>query len=239
MIGKEKNILPDYPRTEHLPYKANTSHGDLVSNMEDAGIVFQSNNVAVEEKIDGSSCGMCLYEGNPIIRNRSHILSKAFIQRRTAAKMQFASVFNWFYENMSKFEVVNEALGFSPGIYGEWMYATHGVSYNKLPALWIPYDVYDWQQNRFLPSKETRKVLTEAGFCMPKLIYSGKVKDYEQLAAYCKEKAEWSNEEREGIYIKVSDENRVTHRFKMVREGFVQGSKWDDSKITRNKLAHN
>jgi ATP-dependent RNA circularization protein (DNA/RNA ligase family) len=231
------NILPEYPRTKHLCYRPNAQKLDVIALEDECNIIFENENTFVEEKIDAANSGMCLYEGNPIIRNRSHILNKAFTQRRTAAKMQFASVFNWFYENMSKFEAANEALGFSPGIYGEWMYACHGLQYNKLPSLWIPYDVYDWQQNRFLPSKETRKVLTDAGFSMPKLIHSGKIESYDQIAAFCKEKAEWSNEEREGIYIKVSDENKITHRFKMVRSGFVQGSKWDDNKITRNKLA--
>src|SRR4051812_32462722 len=105
---RESDILPDFPRTQHLPHKANTGKGDTVASEKESRIIFTSDLVAVEEKIDGANTGMCLYEGNPIIRNRNHILNKAFTQRRTAAKMQFASIFNWFYANMDKFAILNE-----------------------------------------------------------------------------------------------------------------------------------
>jgi RNA ligase len=233
--GKESEMLPDYPRTPYLPYKAEGK--DFIVSEKDAAIIFSSENNTIEDKIDGANTGMLLFEGHPIIRNRNHLLNKAFIQRKTASKMQFASIFGWAYENLDKFDAINEKLGFPASIYGEWMYAAHGIEYNKLPALWIPYDIYDWQEKKFLPSILTRQILTEVGFHPPTLIYSGKINNYEQLETFCKENSPWSKDGvREGIYIKTNDATRIVFRAKMVREGFVQGEKWSDTSITRNKV---
>jgi ATP-dependent RNA circularization protein (DNA/RNA ligase family) len=230
-------VMPDFPRTQHLPYKPNTATGDKIASVKEAAILFNTDKVVVEEKIDGANTGMCLFEGNAIIRNRNHILSKAFTQRKTAAKMQFASIFNWFYENMDKFQTLNDTLGFDAAVYGEWMYAVHGLQYTNLPSIWMPYDIYDWQKQLFLPSNIVRDTLEHVGFKVPTLLHKGKVESYEQLDKIAHGMSEFApNEKREGIYVKVYDNDRVIERFKMVREGFVQGSKWSDDKITRNKI---
>lgn len=231
---RESDIIPDFPRTRHLPHKANTAKGDTIASKADCNAVFMSDLVTVEEKIDGANTGMCLFKGNPIIRNRNHILNKAFTQRKTAAKMQFASIHNWFYANMDKFEALNELLGFEAAVYGEWMFAVHGIQYTKLPEVWIPYDIFDWQAGKFVDTAHVRAALKEVGFWTPPLLYSGKVESWEQLEALCNQKSEWSDEVREGIYVKVSSDRWVTDRFKMVRVGFSQGAKWSDDRITRN-----
>jgi hypothetical protein len=233
---RESDIIPDFPRTRHLPHKANTAKGDTVASEKECKIIFQSELVAVEEKIDGANTGMCLYEGNPIIRNRNHILNKAFTQRKTAAKMQFASIHNWFYANMEKFQALNELLGFDAAVYGEWMFAVHGIQYTKLPELWIPYDIYDWQHQKFIDTTHVRSALTTAGFWTPPLLHAGKVESWEQLEALCNQNSEWADGLREGVYVKVSDTRWVTERFKMVRNGFAQGGLWSDDRITRNKV---
>jgi hypothetical protein len=235
-MPKESDILPDFPRTRHLPHKANTAKGDTIASEKECAMIFTSELVAVEEKIDGANTGMCLYEGNPIIRNRNHILNKAFTQRRTAAKMQFASIFNWFYGNMEKFEALNEYLGFDAAVYGEWMFAVHGIKYTKLPEVWIPFDIYDWQAQKFICTTKVREALELAGFWVPPLLHVGKVPSWDFLEDLCNQKSPWSDDKREGIYLKVSDDRWVTERFKMVRHGFTQGSQWSDDKITRNKV---
>lgn len=234
---KESTILPDFPRTRHLPFKANASKGDTIASESETQIIFESDFVSVEEKIDGANTGMCLYDGNPIIRNRNHILNKAFTRRRTAAKMQFASIFNWFYENMDKFDNLNNLMGFEVAIYGEWMYAVHGIEYDKLPSIWIPYDIYDWENGKFISNIISREALKNVGFSVPDLLYQGKINSWEQLESFCNQKSSFSsNELREGIYVKVNDKNHIINRFKMVRSGFLQGSKWSDDKINKNRV---
>src|SRR4051812_14268175 len=96
-----KRFLPDYPRTMHLPHRVNAVEGDLVAEEADAKSIFvpaEGVHIHIEEKVDGANCGMALIDGEVVIRNRSHILKKGYV-KDTAAKTQFRSAWNWFYEN--------------------------------------------------------------------------------------------------------------------------------------------
>src|SRR5271170_6055123 len=98
-------ILPDFPRTRHLAYNPNAHRSDLVASEAECKIIFESDNVELTTKIDGANVGICFYEGNPVIRNRNNILHKGKTGHlRTPAQLQFASIYNWAYENLEKFE---------------------------------------------------------------------------------------------------------------------------------------
>jgi len=229
-------LLPDYPRTQHLPCKPNAIKSDLVASDRDAQVIFESPYTYIEEKVDGSHCAMCYYDEHPIIRNRSNILKKGHL-KRTPAKMQFSSVFNWFYENKDKFEKLNSVMGSPISVYGEWMFALHGIRYDLLPTYFIAYDLYDWKKHYFLDSGFSRRVLSDAGFETPQLVHQGIVLSWEFLEKLCHEPSPYSStDRREGLYVKVSDGEKVVSRFKMVREDFVQGCNWDDKKVNRNGL---
>lgn len=223
MFENQKKILPEFPRTPHLPY-SNVADGDIVANELEIDVIWK-NNVNIEEKIDGASCGMCLYEGEPIIRNRDHILRKGYY-KKTAAKMQFASVFNWFYDNKDKFKAIGNY-----SVYGEWCVASHSIAYT-LPDYFIAYDIYDYKKSQWLVPPVARKMLIEAGFHVPNLHFQGKLK--QDLLSEWAKKSIWS-EESEGVYIKVYDK-MLTHRFKLVNKEFQRGRLWDAKKITKNKL---
>lgn len=241
-----RSLLPEYPRTPHLPHKPNATREDLIS--DDCGEIFTSDRVYVEDKVDGAQCGMMLYsktnykeyehgvqEEHPIVRNRSQFLTKGG-NKRTPARMQFSSVFNWFYDNKEKFIALNGLLGIHAGVYGEWMYARHGISYDKLPDLFLVYDIFDYQKGIFLETGFARDMLAKAGFHLVPLLHKGKVESFEQLEAFCQEISPFASERREGVYIKVTDGLKVTKRFKMVRQDFIQGQHWSDKAIIRNGL---
>lgn len=236
-----KKILPDFPRTPHVPYKAvigdNLSADDYIADEISTRAIFDHYYIFVEEKLDGANCGMALYEGHPVIRNRSHILNKGYV-KDTPAKMQFRPAWGWFYDNKEKFEKLNEAAGYEVGVFGEWLYALHGIRYDKLPDLFVAYDLFDWFSLQFVATEKARELLTNAGFSVPPLLHTGKVESWEQLEALCNEKSAFSTlDQREGVYIKISDTKEVVARFKMVRADYVQGSRWDLRTITKNKLA--
>jgi len=75
-------ILPQYPRTRHLPYNPNAKRDDLVVTDNEADVIFTSDRGSVEEKVDGANCGMTIVEGHPLIRNHNHVLKKGFHKRR-------------------------------------------------------------------------------------------------------------------------------------------------------------
>ncbi len=235
-----KKILPDFPKTLHVPYKAvfgaNVSPDDAIASELTVERINGEGNIFVEEKIDGANCGMCLYEVHPVIRNRSHILNKGYV-KDTPAKMQFRPAWNWFYKNKEKFEKLNQAAGFEVGVFGEWLYALHGIRYDKLPDLFVAYDLFDWFALKFIATDKARELLTSAGFSVPPLLHTGKVESYEQLENLCNEPSAYSTtDKREGVYVKITDGKYIVDRYKMVRSDFVQGCNWDLRTITKNKV---
>lgn len=228
-----KEVLPAFPSTPHLPHKPNTDKTDRVASEDYASVVF-SKPICIEDKVDGASCGMTLYEGEAVIRNRDHILRKGYV-KDTAAKKQFASVWNWFYDHKKCFEHLS---GIGPySVYGEWCLAQHGIAYTRLPAWFIAYDIYDYERHLWIPSLRARTLLEAAGFVVPTLRFWGSFEGtYEDLEVLANLPSPWADDKAEGIYIKVSDDTQITHRFKMVREGFVRGALWNPEKYTKNQI---
>lgn len=182
----------------------------------------------IEEKVDGASVGLCIDEdGNPIIRNSDHILGKGYVKKSTPAKLQFRPIWNFFYDNKEKFQAVKDQVGGS--IYAEWMWMQHGLEYDRLPNWLITYDVYIPEKKHFLCPEASRKLLTDVGFEVVPLLHQGPIETYEQLDALAYAPSAYTTlGQREGIYIKISDGESITHRFKMVRSDFKQGALFSD-----------
>ncbi len=231
-------LLPEYPRTRHLCYKPNAQRLDLIAEEKECAVILSNKKTYVEEKVDGANCGICFFQLNPVIRNRSNILNKGKSGHlRTPAKLQFAPLWNWVYENSDKFVKLNDLCGFEVSVYGEWLYALHGIEYDALPCYFMAYDLYDWEKCSFIQTGRARQLLTMAGFQITPLLYEGAVPSYEFLEKFMGQKSEFSTlDDREGVYIKVCDDYWVTHRFKWVRSDFIQGCRWDERKITKNRL---
>jgi len=233
MSHNERAILPEYPRTCHLPWNPNATRDDLIVSEEECQIIFESDRVQVTEKVDGANAGMAK---GPIIRNRNHILRKGYTAR-TAAKKQFAPVWNWYYENLHLFDEL-EKLSPNTSVFGEWLLACHSVEYDLLPSWFMAYDLYDYESRQFVDPFEARDILIAAGFAVVPELHRGKVKDHKQLEAMIQQPSQFSSTDlREGIYVKVGDGRWVTHRFKMVRQGFIAGSHFSTRPdVVKNKL---
>lgn len=243
----ENSILPEFPRTEHLPalgdYIPNAHREDLIADPKVAAILNDNPNVVAEEKIDAANSGICHYDGQPIIRNRNHILAKGYGRKRTNAKLQFASIWNWYYEHQNRFEKLNDLLGFNASVYGEWMWFINTIHYDKLPDYFIAYDIYDSDNKFFLNPLNAREALMKCGFSMPALLEVG-VKRYDELAMFLNRPSAWAagpdkqnrpeNQMMEGLYFKAFDSQKMTHRFKMVRPSFKPGENFTGQ---RNWLA--
>ena len=231
---KQDKLLPHFPATAHLPWKPNTSQGDVVARDAEAAVVFE-NPVFIEEKIDGASVGFTIEDGHPVIRNREHFLKKGFVGK-TPAKKQFAPIWNYFYDNSAKFETLTHLGPFS--VFGEWMLMQHGIYYNRLPDLFIAYDIWNWQLGKWLAPTTARPILQKCGFHVPAVMFQGDLEEYQQLEQLLDQKSEWSDSKVEGVYIRVSEDRELTtHRFKMVRSDFVPGALWDKKDIKKNKVA--
>jgi len=228
--------LPDFPRTRHLPFNPNAKRDDLIASEEECRIIFESEYVYVEEKVDGANSGFTIHEGEPVIRNRNHILRKGYSSGRTAGKMQFAPAWNFFYENRGKFEDLFEMLESEVGVFGEWLYLVHGIRYTKLPAYFMVFDLWN-PEGYWIDTERVREACDLAGFHLTPLLHKGPVPSYEFLAKLCQEQSPYCDGRREGVYVKVCDGDRVIHRFKMVRHDFIQGEFWQKNVMEKNKLS--
>lgn len=226
------NILPPFPRTPHLPHKPNLEQNDLV-----ASEIHLDGLLSIEEKVDGASVGITIDdEGNPVIRNREHILKKGYTKKETTAKLQFRPLWNYFYANKKAFlKILEEA---PLAIYGEWMWAQHGIHYTRLPDWFIPYDIYNYELGVFLSPVIARAILRDAGFHCPTLIFEGEQElSYDDLEIWANSPASWADGKVEGIYLKVHDGETVIHRYKMVREDYRRGTLWDNYDLKKNDIS--
>lgn len=228
-FSEEKNILPSYPRTQHLPYNPNASRNDLVASDRDASIVLVDQ-VHIEEKIDGSSVGIAYYDKNPLIRNRDHILSKNY-QKDTTAKKQFVPLWNYFYKNKERFVNLSELGPYS--VYGEWCLVQHGIEYKRLPDYFIAYDIYNYEKKFFIPPHIAREILENLGFSLSPKLFSGNIDSYEEIAALITQ-SKFTDDLAEGLYLKTWNSTQVTSRFKMVRQDFNSNALWDNKVMKKN-----
>jgi len=233
-----KSYLPEFPRTRHLPYHPNAQRDDLVASEEEAHIVFDLTTF-VEEKIDGSNVGICWHDKEEVflVRNRDHILDKAYCKTQTSSKLQYRPVWNWAYDRKKQFQDINDIFGEPVGVYGEWTYALHGRVYTHLPSYFIPFDIYVPSQRYFLATNKTREIFDQVGLPTTPLLYSGVLKTYSDLDNILYSQSSYSNvDQREGLYLKVCDFTKVIARFKMVHRDYSPGYRWDNTTITKQGL---
>lgn len=249
MYDIEKLLLPEFPRTKHLGIEPNATSDDMVASEEETQEFLQRGNFIVEEKLDGANCGMRLERGNAIIRNRTHILNKAYGNAKTPAKQQFASVWTWFYEHKKCFEALERLVGFTPSVYGEWLLARHTIEYTALPDWFIAFDIYNPQDKQFLEPVTARSALCMAGFRIPHKIEA----IYDDLPSELPLKERTPVEAskvlalrdgpsfynphtaREGIYLRGGFEEGGVYRYKMVAPWFTSDPDWVKQPLVKNK----
>jgi hypothetical protein len=225
------DVLPEYPATVHLPWKAN-SKGDKIASERDAEVIFQKS-VFVQEKVDGANCGMAYLDGHPVVRSRSKILRKGQPLKNPSQK-QFSSAWNWMHQNRILFTNLADAGPFS--VYGEWMVMQHGMEYDFLPNWFLAFDLYDWERGLYLAADKSAKILLECGFESVPMVFCGKLDSYEQLEARANEPSAFSpTQKREGLIVKTAEGEFLDAKFKMVRQGFDQGCLLDD--FRKNRLS--
>jgi len=247
MFEVEKEIFPDFPRTQHLPslgeYIPNATSDDKIAPYKIWKILAE-NDIYIEEKIDGANSGIChcpeLNDNQPLIRNRNYILRKGYSRKNTPAKLQFTSIWSWYYTNIEKFKRLNSIIGFDAPVYGEWMYQQSSIFYDKLPSMFIAYDIWDYHNKRFISTDITRNALIEAGFSVPPLFKQGRF-PLTDLLPLLKQVSSWAADEKlqvhtgnhriEGLYLKVDTQLR----YKMVRSDFTPGAAFSNE-LKKNLL---
>lgn len=221
-----------FPRTAHALNLGAATRDDKVLPLSDLNHwINQRCRLLIEEKVDGANIGFHIRGSDHriIAQNRSHYISSHY-------HPQFAPLDKWIAKHT---EDLWELLEPDRTIlYGEWLYATHSVYYDALPDYFIAYDLYDVVTKTFLPREELAVRLARTKLEQVPLIYEGVVESQEHLRALVNGTSEYGAPKREGIVIRLCDENKVVARAKLVRPDFIAGNeRWNrSSKLQTNQL---
>jgi len=225
-----RKIAPDYIRIPHFNKEiSNMTHDDISL---DVPIDFPID-CYVQEKIDGANIGISWSNG-PVLRNRNNILKKGFSKIHTPAKKQFTSAWNWVHKHENDIKLIEKECYSPITIYGEWMFASHSIYYDKLPDLFIAYDIWSVEDQEFLSPKVAEELISKTSINF--------IKSDPMTLANISQIVELSNREsfyregiREGIVIKTSNGRFMNKIFKVVNDQFERRSDFND-KLFKNKV---
>ncbi len=202
--------LPQYPRTLHI----GTSGGRQSRHSASWGAISQSH-VVVEEKLDGSHCG--LYFDSDV---NLHIFSR---NSRVKGNPHFSQI---SINCMNYMDELWDVLGTRFVLYGKWLALRHTIHYDALPSFFIEDDIFDKEDIRFLdtPSRQSFVENLPVPFShSAPVLFEGVLESEEHLvsmlgkSAFCNQSTAINSE---GFYIKKEASGSVTGRYKWIRPQF-------------------
>lgn len=225
-----RNIAPDFHRIPHFNRQiSQMTHDDIEL---DSPVEFPIE-CWVQEKVDGANMGISWTSG-PVLRNRNHILKKGYIEKDTPAKLQFRPAWNWLHQHNGDIQKVSKLLETPVTIYGEWLFAQHSIHYDKLPDLFLAYDIWSVEDGKFFSPTIVSEVLDQTGI---KYIKSQKITltSISELIKYSEMKSEYRNGIVEGVVVKTNNGRFLDNTWKVVNKYFERRENFNDILI-RNSI---
>jgi hypothetical protein len=183
--------------------------------------------------VDGANLGVSWTSG-PIVRNRNNILKKGYIETDTPAKLQFRPTWNWVHKHGADIRKLSE-LCYSPiTIYGEWMYATHSIYYDRFPALFLAYDIYVVEDRKFLAPDVFEELMSQTDISYIKSV-KHTLNSMQDVVELSESKSLYRNGLSEGIVIKLAEGRWQTDSFKVVNRFFERRDNFN-SELLKNKI---
>lgn len=230
-------ILKKYPRTQHLE-TSRLQHGD--HDLEAVAFAdLRDQFTIVEEKMDGANAGLSFDEhGRLLLQSRGHYLVGGPRERHFDRFKQWAAT-----HAMD----LHQALGERFIMYGEWMYAKHTCFYDRLPAYFMEFDIYDRQHDLFLSTARRRHLLAGLPVVSVAVLWQGRPRKLGDITEHngpsLFKSPQWRDrlveagaaagvpaaqvlaetdrhDAMEGLYLKIEDDQRVQQRLKWVRPSF-------------------
>lgn len=232
--------LAKYPRTAHLEGSRLQEGDDGSDQIPLAALA--GKNVVIEEKLDGANCGISFSEGGELLlQSRGHYLVGGWSERQ----------FNWLKPwARAHADSLLSRLEDRWVLYGEAMHAKHSVWYDRLPHMLLEFDLLDRHSGKFLSTKRRHEMLQGLPIVSVPVLYAGvmpadsrqlKKLVYRSLAKSRNWRANFERQvlreglpleltwkqtnqqdESEGLYLKVENDDFVEARYKFVRRGFTQ-----------------
>lgn len=156
-----------FPSTPHLAWLAEDGmpRDDKVLSPAEAQALL-SNEVVVEEKLDGANLGLSLApDGALHAQNRGQYLEQPHAG-------QFARLPAWLTQHKIGLRTVLRA---ELILFGEWCAARHSLDYGTLPDWFLLFDVYDRSARRFWSTTRRDVLAAEAGLATVPRVQTGHV----------------------------------------------------------------
>ncbi|KAK7686531.1 hypothetical protein QCA50_010130 [Cerrena zonata] len=225
-----------FPRTEHLINLGAVTEDDLVSNLSNLSLDSRDHShVVITEKVDGANMGFSLSEDRSriVIQNRSHYVN-------SASHVQFKKLDLWVETHREGlFKVLNRDSYFPQRyiLFGEWLAATHSIAYNKLPDLFMAFDLYDRTTAQWADRHTLSSILNDTNIAVVPVLYEGSMLSEAELCAMVQRESHFTDGRLEGVYVKLERDGKVVRRGKIVRGDFITGNEhWTRGQISFNRL---
>ena len=188
---------------------------------------FLSQELVVEEKIDGANLGISFdSDGNIRAQNRGVYLELSGIG-------QWKKLWEWL---TPKTETFFEHLFDRYILFGEWCNARHTVFYDRLPDWFLGFDVYNRETGRFFSCARRDKLFRKIGIYPVPTFKCG----YFTLPELSKilSKSKLGDHPAEGIYLRFNSGIWLVQRAKLVCPAFVQSVEqhWSRKDFEPNRL---
>ncbi|MGF6351316.1 RNA ligase family protein [Variovorax sp. W2I14] len=232
--------LLKYPRTAHLE-GSRLQAGDTDDGQTPLSAL-RGQHVVIEEKLDGANAAVSFTSaGELLLQSRGHYLAGG------AGERQFNLFKHWAAAHEA---MLLERLEDRYVMYGEWCFAKHSCWYDRLPAFFLEFDLYDRQAACFLSTPARHALLAVGPVMSVPVLYEGEMPysakalrtlvrpslarsadwkpAFEQAVAQENQPLDLVRQQTdlsdlaEGLYLKTESNGQVTGRYKWVRPDFVQ-----------------
>jgi len=220
-----------FPHTPHLAWLGERQPRDDKVLAPDEVRELLSDDVLVEEKIDGANLGFSVDEhGTLRAQNRGTYLSL------DDGQGQWKPLKRWL---APRAEDLAEALFPDLMLFGEWCYAVHSVRYTRLPDWFLTFDVYDRVSGQFWSVARRDALASTLGLAVVPRLGAGRF-DLLQLEALLGN-SRLADGPAEGLYVRRDVGEHLVARAKLVRGEFVQAidQHWSKKALVPNALQGN
>lgn len=220
-----------FPRTPLLISQSTQNlANDRVLSSSDTQ-TFLSNNISVEEKIDGANLGISFSDDGQIqLQNRGHYLMPPL-------EGQWKPLEKWVQLHQDE---LFDTLSIQYILYGEWCYAKHSIYYDRLPDWFIAFDIFDIEKQRFFSVKRRNSVLKSTDVKVVPQLSNGNYSLMDLQNKLVDLKSEYGSALCEGLYLRHDEEDWLVERAKLVRKNFTQAidEHWSKQQMVKNQLAY-
>lgn len=216
-----------FPSTPHLCLLGDVKIRDDKVFSDYEKYEFLRHELIVEEKIDGANLGISFdSEGNILLQSRG-----AYLQGPLSG--QWRKLYEWID---LKLDALFEHLTDRYIMFGEWCYAQHSVVYNRLPDLFLGFDILDKYTEDFFSFDRREEFLQLIGICSVPFINKGHYSLTELNSLLSQSKL--GEEPAEGLYLRIDQGDWLKQRAKLVRPVFIQSIEqhWSSKPVRPNSL---